>query len=342
MRLVFRCVRNAVRSAEGYRARARRIENRIYAIVREREVRPIHTVRGISVLCTAFVCCSSSGVDSQESARSGLGLEFRTPRELKTAQTVGDLKSIRLVSWNIERGTHLDFVRSALERERVDLCLLQEVDWNTTRAGRRDVAVELAKYLHLDLSYGVEFEELGQEHGQRAFTGQATLTRLPVRSSRILRFETQSGFWKPHSWVPASVPLMQRRVGSRIALVTELEFQHRPLVVYNVHLESRSLGSLQQAQLDEILADLKRYPTGTPAIIGGDLNSKYFPSAYLRKLEHEGFHSATGERIERTHTIAMALDWIFAKGRVTLENGQVCNRDKGSDHYPIYAELVAE
>ena len=288
------------------------------------------------------MCCGAIGIESQESASSGLGSEFRTPRELKITEVSEDLKSIRVVSWNIERGRRLDLISSGLERERVDLCLLQEVDWKTARSGQRDVAAELAEHLHLNLSYGVEFEELGQEHGQRAFTGQATLTRLPVRSARILRFETQSNFWKPHSWIPTSVPLMQRRVGSRIALVTELEFQHRPLLVYNVHLESRSLGSLQEAQLDEILADLKRYPPDTRAIIGGDLNSKYFPAHFLRKLEGEGFHSATGERIERTHTIAMALDWIFARGPLKVGSGRVCKEDKGSDHYPIYAELVAQ
>jgi endonuclease/exonuclease/phosphatase family metal-dependent hydrolase len=134
---------------------------------------------------------------------------------------------------------------------------------------------------------------------------------------------------------------MQRRLGSRIALVTELELAGRPLVVYNAHLESRSMGRIQAAQLDEILADLAKYPAGTAAIIGGDLNTKYFPSVFLHKLEHAGFRSATGERIERTHTIAMALDWIFVRGPITVEDGRVRRDVRGSDHYPVYAELIA-
>ncbi|RDJ93250.1 hypothetical protein B4Q13_23145, partial [Lacticaseibacillus rhamnosus] len=85
-----------------------------------------------------------------------------------------------------------------------------------------DVAAELARRLHLNLSYGIEFEELSQEHGHPAYIGQATLSRIPIRKSRILRFQTQSDFWKPHSWIPSSIPLMQRRLGNRIALVTEL------------------------------------------------------------------------------------------------------------------------
>jgi endonuclease/exonuclease/phosphatase (EEP) superfamily protein YafD len=111
-------------------------------------------------------------------------------------------------------------------------------------------------------------------------------------------------------------------------------------VVYNAHLESRSMGLIQAAQLDEMLADLKTYPPGTAAILGGDLNSKYFPSNLLHRLENDGFHSALGERIERTHAIAMALDWIFERGPFEWSGGSVRRDLKGSDHYPLYATLT--
>lgn len=253
-----------------------------------------------------------------------------------------NLRSLRVMSWNIDRGYQLHQIASEIAKEPADLCLLQEVDWGTARVGSTDVGAELARRLGLDLAYAIEFEELSQEHSSPAYTGQATLTRLSLLRSRVLRFENQSGFWKPHSWIPSSLPLMQRRLGSRVALVTDLQFAGQILVVYNAHLESRSYGRIQMNQLDEILADLKsHYPPDTPAIIGGDLNTKYFPSIFLHKLEREGFHSATGERIERSHTIAMALDWIFVRGPMRWESGAVRKDWKGSDHYPIRAELVA-
>ncbi len=269
-------------------------------------------------------------------------LDFDAPRELKTISPERNLKSIRVVTWNIDRGEQLNTITSELQRNSADLFLFQEVDWNANRSGQADIGAELARRLHLNLAYAIEFEELGQERGKPAFIGQATLTRMPIQKSRVLRFHSQSNWWKPHSWIPSSVPLMQRRLGSRIALVTELEFAGRLLVVYNAHLESRSMGRIQSLQLDEILADLKKYPPKTPAIIGGDLNSKYFPSIFLKKLEREGFRSAMGDRIERTHAIAMSLDWIFARGRVKLEHGKVRRDLRGSDHYPVYAELVAQ
>ncbi len=297
------------------------------------------------MLCVITVLLIGRAVleaQSKPRASAALPADFNTPREIKGIQSAPDLKSLRVVSWNIDRGAQLNVVGSELEHDPADLYLLQEVDWNTSRAKNLDVGAELAKRLHLNFSYGIEFEELSQEHGQPAYIGQATLSRLPIRKSRILRFQTQSDFWRPHNWIPSSLPLMQRRLGNRIALVTELEFAGHLLVVYNAHLESRSLGAIQMKQLDEILADLKQYPPGTAVILGGDLNTKYFPSSYLRKLESENFQSATGERIERTHAIAMALDWIFARGPVKIEEGRVRKEFKGSDHYPIYAELLAQ
>lgn len=276
-----------------------------------------------------------------QTTATGSSPHLDEPREIQTISPVHDLHSIRILTWNIDRGSHLGVISSELARNPADLCLFQEVDWNAKRSGKRDVAADLAARLHMNLAYAVEFEELSQESGQRAFIGQATLTRLPMRRTRVLRFVRQSGFWKPNRWMPAAIPLMQRRLGGRIALITELEFSGRLLVVYNLHLESRSTGKIQVAQLNEVLADLHNYAPGTPAVIGGDFNTKYFPSIVLRKLERQGFHSATGERIERTHSIAMALDWIFARG-VRIDSGTVRHDFHGSDHYPIYAELSAE
>jgi endonuclease/exonuclease/phosphatase family metal-dependent hydrolase len=282
-----------------------------------------------------FQALAASSIPSRD-------VDFNKPREIKEFPPDRSLRSVRVFSWNIDHGGGFKTIGSELAKNSADLCLLQEVDWKAKRSGQVDVAAELTKRLQLNLSYGIEFEELSQESGQRAFIGQATLSRLPIRKSRVLRFQMQSGFWKPRGWMPSALPLMQRRLGSRIALVTELEFAGGLLVVYNLHLESRSLGRIQSAQLGEVLADLKQYPPNTAAIIGGDLNSKYFPSRYLKKLEREGFHSCMGERIERTHTIAMALDWIFVRGSVKIADGKVRRDFSGSDHYPIYVRLIAE
>lgn len=267
---------------------------------------------------------------------------FNTPRESVTLPVQGSLRSATIVTWNVDKGTDLEKIGAVLAKRPADLYLLQEVDSNTKRAHNIDEAAELARRLHMNFVYGAEFEELSQEDHGPSYTGQATLTRLPIKKARILRFQRQSGFWKPHEWLPSKLPLMQRRLGNRIALVTELTFDNRLLVVYNLHLESRSYGRIQAAQLDEVFEDAKRYPANTATILGGDLNSKYVASFYLKKLEKNGFRSATGEKIERTHRIATALDWIFVRGPIALTSGEVDRSAQGSDHYPVYAEMRAE
>lgn len=268
--------------------------------------------------------------------------DLDTARVVNSFQSDPGLKQARVATWNIDRGAKLAELSSELGKNPADLCLFQEVDWNDARSGDKDIAADLARALRFNFAYGIEFEELSQEHGKPAYIGQATLTHLPLRRARVLRFQHQSGFWKPHSWIPSDLPLFQRRRGGRIALITELEFAGKLLVVYNAHLESRSYGRIQDEQIDEMLNDLRRYPPDTAVVLGGDLNTKYMPSIFLHKLEKAGFHSATGEKIERTHAIAMALDWIFTRGPVKIEEGQVRRDLHGSDHYPVYGELVAQ
>ncbi len=275
----------------------------------------------------------------------------KTPLAFDTVRTItgmpdapkaaGQRRQIRIMTWNIDHGSDFERVASAMQDHPADLCLLQEVDWNTARAGEKDIAGELARMLRLNGSFAIEFEELSQERGHPAYIGQATLTDLPRINSYVLRFKRQSGFWKPHAWIPSKLPLMQRRLGNRIALVDELTFAGKPLVVYNAHLESRSAGPIQEHQIDEMLADCRRWPNDAIIILGGDLNTKYLPSIFLHKLQNAGFHSALGERIERSHRIAMTLDWLFVKGPARFTAGEVNRRINGSDHYPVYASLSA-
>ena len=252
------------------------------------------------------------------------------------------LGRIRVVDWNIDRGTNLDRIAAELEHEEPDLCFLQEVDSFTERTGGRNVSEELAKRLKLNYAFAPEFEELSQGSEERpAFQGDAILTRLPMRNVRVLRFKRQSGFWKPEPFLP-NWPIFQRREGGRIALVAELQLPNGAMMaVYNAHLESRSFGAIQSEQLDEILADASHYPPGTALILAGDLNTKYDPHAFLKKLQHAGWVSAFGDRTPRTHVFVCALDWLVAHGPVHIESGMVLRGIGASDHFPISAELVA-
>jgi endonuclease/exonuclease/phosphatase family metal-dependent hydrolase len=241
--------------------------------------------------------------------------------------------SIKVLTWNIERGLRLPEVTEVLLRHGPSLLLLQEVDVNARRTGRRNIAEELARSLRLPYLFAAEFEELGQgTRDSPAYHGQAILTALPASSPRIIRFKQQTTFWRPRSYMP-DWPAFQRRKGGRLVLVCEVDVAGRPLVVYNAHLESRESEQLRKAQLDEILADTRRYPADTPILIAGDFNTRMKASPVIDALLKAGFQMAAGRDV--TTIRGSALDWIFVRGAQRFEQGMIHRDTKASDHFPL-------
>jgi len=255
------------------------------------------------------------------------------------ARSAGYHARAAILNWNIDRGKHLDDIKEQIRRRKPDLCIFQEVDLGARRTHGEDVAKELAETFGMNYVFAPEFQELGQGSAQEpAYHGQALLTTLPVRSSRMLRFEHQSGWWKPRRLLISSLPLLQRREGGRVALVAELDNGGKPLVVYNLHLESKGTEQLRFEQLEEVLDDAQHYSPDTSIIIAGDLNTFVFHSRLIPRLREAGFRSALGDRHVRTHVITGALDWVFVRGPIECEDGQVLHVH-GSDHFPISVDV---
>lgn len=245
----------------------------------------------------------------------------------------------RILNWNIDRGQHFKGIVAAM-RETRDLCIFQEVDFGARRTKGEDVAKELAQTFGMNYTFAPEFRELGQGTAERsAYHGQAILSRFPIRASRILRFKYQSGFWKPRPLLISSLPLLQRRIGGRIALGNELDRNGGTLVVYNLHLESRTTEHGRLLQLDEVLADAERYPAGTPVMVAGDLNTMHRHSPLIARMHQAGYASCFGGRRIRTHILIGALDWVFVKGPMKCDGAEVHRDFHASDDFPISAEL---
>jgi endonuclease/exonuclease/phosphatase family metal-dependent hydrolase len=106
--------------------------------------------------------------------------------------------AIRVISWNINRGLQLSGIIEFLSKASADLILLQEADVNARRTQHRNIAREIAQALRMNYVFGREFQELTQgNHSSPAYHGQATLSKFPILSSRILTFGRQSGSWRP-------------------------------------------------------------------------------------------------------------------------------------------------
>jgi endonuclease/exonuclease/phosphatase family metal-dependent hydrolase len=261
---------------------------------------------------------------------------LKTLRSGSYSRAAGPLTRTTILDWNIDRGKHLSDIEGQMRQIVPDLCIFQEVDLGARRSGGIDVAQKLAETFQMNYVFAPEFEELSQGTPEKpAYHGQALLTKLPIRSSRMLRFTHQSGFWKPRRLLTSSLPLWQRREGGRIALITELDNGGKPLVVYNLHLESRGNDELRLAQLEEVLADSQRYSPETSVIIAGDLNTKPPRSALVPRLRQAGYRNAFGDRHIRTHLFIGALDFVFVRGPIELGDANVLRGVDGSDHFPI-------
>jgi len=270
--------------------------------------------------------------------------------------------TLKLLDWNIERGLQFEGVKQAIARENPDLCILQEADLHARRTGERNVAEELARSLGFNYVFGIEFQELGEGSPTTpAYHGQATLSRLPIRSHRVLRFLKQSDFWKQRRFIP-NLAVFERRLGGRMALITELDWGGRPLVVYNTHLESRMPADGRLRQLGELLDDMQAYPPEAPIVLAGDFNARSHPQRLIQRIESAGFRAAvaTGEPTvlpeDSTASSFMesalslvtgaeprgdyrSIDWIYVRGPIEFSQGRVHEDVNASNHYPVSVEI---
>lgn len=250
-------------------------------------------------------------------------------------------KAIRIVSWNINRGLQLDGVIDFLRAAAADLILLQETDVNARRTKHRNIAREIAQALGMEYAFACEFEELTQgNHRSPAYHGQATLSRLPLGASRILRFRTQSDFWRPRWFIPAMHPF-QRRLGGRLALINHVEMLERRLVLYNVHLESRGDDELRCRQLSEIFDDVRQCTSDMAVVIAGDFNFDLSQPPAATLVSNMQFANQFNHNCRRPTTDrsglrgARAIDWILSSGPVAVTEPRLHDSIRTSDHYPL-------
>ncbi len=265
----------------------------------------------------------------EEVISGGFGIRHRPPWSRDT---------IRIVSWNIERGLQFPAILDFLRTAQADLILLQEVDLHARRTQHRDVAYELARSLQVNYVFGKEFQELGATSGLPAYHGQATLSPWPLSNARIIRFQNQSDFWKPRWYLP-QIELFQRRIGGRLALVTEAMIYGQSVLTYNLHLESQAKDRLRLQQLQEALHDARRHKGASMVVLAGDFNMDAGNEDAAAAL-HNGFHDAVRLPESPTTTArsrfnrARCLDWIYVSEYARAQ-GQVHNTVQASDHYPV-------
>jgi len=252
--------------------------------------------------------------------------------------------SIRVVNWNINRGLRLQHVIEFLATAKADVVLLQESDLNARRTHHLNVAKEIAQKLRMNYVFGREFQELTQgSRASPAYHGQATLSRWPLSNPRILRFQQQSNFWRPHWFLPDIEPF-QERIGGRLALVCEANVARKTIVTYNLHLESKGDDGLRCSQFVETLEDARRYEAGTPILLAGDFNFDVSRGSASAAISQGQFQDAFARQHLPTtpHSFlepGRSIDWIFIRGPIRATGASVHSSISASDHYPLSVVL---
>jgi endonuclease/exonuclease/phosphatase family metal-dependent hydrolase len=255
---------------------------------------------------------------------------------MRVADTSAPDRPLAVVTWNIAQGARYERVRDALAAMNADIYLLQEVDMGVRRSTYRQVARDLAHDLGMNWVFGGEFQELGQSrHGVPALTGQAVLSRYPIRNAVALPFENQARLrWRLDPFQP--------RLGGRMAIRAE----SGGVLVYNAHIESAKDDRFRHKQVHEMLLDhLNSGRTDLPVVFAGDFNTEMLPdqSPVVRCLTDAGFVDALGAMTSLRQTSVhhdQPLDWIFIRNSVAAGAGRVIDVPKASDHLPLAATIA--
>jgi len=269
---------------------------------------------------------------------------------------------LRAICWNIERGIHFDPIRIALSEpdkfdevlaeakdpkakpltpdqlkvvkqqldilQSADLLILNEVDYGVTRTDYRDVARELAKALHMNYAYGVEFLEVdplnlglekveledkeAQADIQKSFDvdksrylgmhGTAVLSRYPIRKATLrplaVCYDWYAGEKKAISKLESG-----RRKGANLA------FMER--IAREIRRGGRTVLFVELA--------VPESPTGAVTVVAPHLENKCKPGC-------------------RAKQAAQVLEWIRGDHNPVILGGDL--NTTGTDNAPVSVSKV--
>ncbi len=170
-----------------------------------------------------------------------------------------------------------------LQRNRVDIALLTEMDVGVTRTGQVHTIGRIAAQLGQGYCYGLEFLELlpmdpppglprtGSDNAE-GYHGNGIVASLPMQGPIVIRLDEMADWYAP--------PDGQRRIGNRMAIATTFDAGDIRFVACSVHLENRTDGSGRARQMQALLDALDAYAGSAPVVIGGDLNTHVGPGGH--------------------------------------------------------------
>ncbi|MFC6996795.1 endonuclease/exonuclease/phosphatase family protein [Rufibacter roseus] len=238
-----------------------------------------------------------------------------------------DITSLKVMSYNIHYGnpptrpgvTDIEAIVNVVNGDKPDLLALQEVDVNTTRSGRINMAQAIASRLHMRYYFAKAIDYQGGEYGV------ALLSKYPLSEAKVHRLPTKSGTGgEPRILATAKISLPDG---------TFIRFG-------NTHLDAQSDHTNRLLQIEEIA----RVTTSEtlPFIIAGDFNA--VPGTeVINKLD--AHFQRTCQNCAPTIPASAptrAIDFIAYRhpaNKFSVESHKVIYETYASDHRPVVAVL---
>lgn len=247
--------------------------------------------------------------------------------------------TLRVVEWNMEYTRDLDAQIETLatdpELSRADVYLLSELDRCSSRNGVRRAARSLAERIGGDYVYGIEFVELSIGRTVGGDTGNAIVSRRPLRDASILCHTSQYDWFADDD---------EPRLGQRIVISAELPVGDAWVRVHSAHFESNDVtGERRTVQLKEILDHAQESACGRAQILAGDFNTWYPRAPERFVLDRAGWTDAmevVGD-LGATHDSGRRLDYVYVFG-FAVRGGAVLRDVHTSDHSPQWVDLELE
>uniref|UniRef100_A0A6U1TB01 Endonuclease/exonuclease/phosphatase domain-containing protein n=1 Tax=Vannella robusta TaxID=1487602 RepID=A0A6U1TB01_9EUKA len=183
-----------------------------------------------------------------------------------------DVQTLRVMSWNIERGYSVEALVEEIKAVNPEILLLQEVDKGNKRTSEKDIADEIATALGMQyILYGIEFIEIESARRSKLLQGggshgNAIISRFPIDHPKV--FELPQAY----NWENS---LRQPRRGRRMGIAGVVHTQLGQLVCVSVHLENQCSPIQRREQFEYLTTEIlstQEY-RGLPIIIGGDMNT---------------------------------------------------------------------
>jgi endonuclease/exonuclease/phosphatase family metal-dependent hydrolase len=235
---------------------------------------------------------------------------------------------LRLMTYNIRHGRGVDGrvdlgrIAEVIASRSPDVVLLQEVDYGRFRTGVVDQADVLARRL----GYEARFAPC-MEHDEDGHYGIATLTRVPIISSKQVALPRGRS---------------TRLSEPRSALVTRLAWQDGEVDAINTHLSLRPEERALQGAALAALGEHHGHDHGL--VVGGDFNCGPGSPVLQRLLA----------QLQRVHVTRptwpsrfpfLRLDHVLYRGDLAHSDAQAVADPlarRASDHLPLTVNFVAE